>query len=315
MAGDWIKMRADLQTHPKVVRIASALNADRLRAVGGLHAAWCLFDAHSLDGSLDGYTPEALDALIGWPGFSMAMAAVGWLEVSECSLSLPRFDEHNGKSAKRRATETERKRASRMASEDPQNARGMSASGADKKRTREEKRRDSIPPKAPRKRGEAFDASEIELPPWVPREAWALWCADRKKRGKAITEAGARLQLKALDTYRGEGHSAQSVIEHSIAGGFQGLYPPKARHGQAQQQPAADPADWRATWKTIVAKGVELGLGEWSEALWSEGKATDFPTYRARVDRKVRELESGPADEAGQQKIADLIGGTVKRVA
>lgn len=31
MAGDWIKMRADLHTHPKVVRISSALDADRLR--------------------------------------------------------------------------------------------------------------------------------------------------------------------------------------------------------------------------------------------------------------------------------------------
>ncbi|MQI04921.1 hypothetical protein EI057_02935 [Escherichia coli] len=31
MAGDWIKMRADLHTHPKVVRMASALKADRLR--------------------------------------------------------------------------------------------------------------------------------------------------------------------------------------------------------------------------------------------------------------------------------------------
>lgn len=45
MAGDWIKMRADLHTHPKVVRMASALKADRLRIVGGLHSAWCLFDS------------------------------------------------------------------------------------------------------------------------------------------------------------------------------------------------------------------------------------------------------------------------------
>ena len=47
MAGDWIKMRGDLGTHPKVVRIMSALKADRLRVVGGLHAVWSLFDAHS----------------------------------------------------------------------------------------------------------------------------------------------------------------------------------------------------------------------------------------------------------------------------
>lgn len=140
MAGDWIKMRADLHTHPKVVRISSALRADRLRTVGALHAVWCLFDAHSTDGTLEGYTPEAIDDLIGWPGFAAAMQAVEWLEVSEDFVSLPRFDEHNGKSAKRRAMETERKRRERVA----ETSGNVSASDADKKRTREEKRREEV---------------------------------------------------------------------------------------------------------------------------------------------------------------------------
>lgn len=132
MAGDWIKMRADLHTHPKVVRIASALQADRLRIVGGLHSAWCLFDAHSVDGKLEGYSCATLDELIGFPGFSAAMVAVGWLEESEGNLAMPRFDEHNGKSAKRRAQDATRKKE----------VRKMSASQADEKRTREEKRRE-----------------------------------------------------------------------------------------------------------------------------------------------------------------------------
>jgi len=132
MAGSWIKMRADLQTHPKVVRISSALKADRLRAIGGLHAVWCLFDAHSIDGSLEGYTPEMLDSLIGCAGFTRAMESVGWLSVSPNSLSLPRFDDHNGQSAKRRADDSMRKRG----------VRNLSANEQDKKRTREEKRRE-----------------------------------------------------------------------------------------------------------------------------------------------------------------------------
>lgn len=134
MAGDWIKMRADLHTHPKVVRMASALKADRLRIVGGLHSAWCLFDVHSVDGYLDGYSADTLDDLIGFPGFSRAMMAVGWLEENGESLVMPRFEAHNGQSAKRRAQDADRKR----------NVRKMSASEADKKRTREEKRREDI---------------------------------------------------------------------------------------------------------------------------------------------------------------------------
>ncbi|WP_335267741.1 DnaT-like ssDNA-binding domain-containing protein [Enterobacter hormaechei] len=134
MAGDWIKMRADLHTHPKVVRMASALKADRLRIVGGLHSAWCLFDVHSVDGFLDGYSADTLDDLIGFPGFSRAMMAVGWLEQNGESLVMPRFEAHNGQSAKRRAQDADRKR----------NVRKASASEADKKRTREEKRRGDI---------------------------------------------------------------------------------------------------------------------------------------------------------------------------
>lgn len=142
MAGDWIKMRADLHTHPKVVRISSALKADRLRTVGGLHAVWCLFDAHSDDGQLDGYTLEAIDDLIGWPGFAGAMLAVGWVELGDEFVRLPRFDEHNSRSAKRRALETERKRRDRESVTDD---RKLSAPHADGKRTREEKRRVDIP--------------------------------------------------------------------------------------------------------------------------------------------------------------------------
>lgn len=132
MAGDWIKMRVDLASSPKVVRIASALCADRLRVIGGLHAVWSLFDAHSSDGVLDGYTTDAMDELIGFRGFAAAMVSVGWLLDDGDALRATRFDEHNGQSAKRRAMETERKR----------NERNVSASDADEKRSREEKRRE-----------------------------------------------------------------------------------------------------------------------------------------------------------------------------
>lgn len=135
MAGDWIKMRTVLQTCPKVVRMASATNADRLRTVGALHAVWCLFDAHSEDGMLHGYTPQILDEMIGWPGFTKAMGLVDWIVIGENSLTLPEFDSHNGQSAKRRAQESDRKRQVRLSAK-------TSAIDADKNGTREEKRRE-----------------------------------------------------------------------------------------------------------------------------------------------------------------------------
>jgi len=160
MAGDWIKMRTNLPTHPKVVRIASALDADRLRVCGGLFAVWCLFDTHSVDGKLDGYTVEVLDNMLGFPGFGAAMCRVGWLEVDGESLSTPRFDSHNGTSAKRRAQETDRKREDRK----------LSASNADEKRSREEKRREEempclSPAMLPTDEGEAMRHNQLGVEP------------------------------------------------------------------------------------------------------------------------------------------------------
>lgn len=144
MAGDWIKMRMALSTHPKVIRMATALRTDTLHIVGALHAAWSIFDTHSIDGRLDGYTPGALDQLIGLKGFSHACAGVGWLELekSPTALVVPRFTEHNGQSAKRRAQDAARKRDARTAVD-------VSASDAEKKRIRKEKSRDINTPLPP----------------------------------------------------------------------------------------------------------------------------------------------------------------------
>lgn len=138
MAGDWIKMRVDLQTHPKVVRILSATMSDKFRVVGGLLAVWSIFDAHSADGILNGYTPNVLDHIIGWEGFCQAMIDVGWMVYDgHETLMLPEFEEHNGKGAKRRAEDQKRKRNDRQ--DRPESVRKNSGQNADDLRTREEK--------------------------------------------------------------------------------------------------------------------------------------------------------------------------------
>jgi hypothetical protein len=76
-----------------------------------------------------------------------------------------------------------------------------------------------------RKKG-SFDAGGIELPDWLDAETWQSWCRDRASRGKRITEDAARLQLRKLAEYREQGHEPATVIEHCIANGYQGLFPP-----------------------------------------------------------------------------------------
>lgn len=139
MAKDWIKMRMDLSSHPKVVRILSATKSDKFQVVGGLHAVWSVFDVHSEDGTLDGYTPETMDHIIGWDGFCNAMMSVGWLEYDgDETLAMPGFDTHNGQSAKRRADETERKRKERNSADKMRTGCGQTE---DKKRSRVEESR------------------------------------------------------------------------------------------------------------------------------------------------------------------------------
>lgn len=208
MAGDWIKMRSDLQTHPKVVRISSALKADKLRVIGGLHAVWSLFDAHSSDGTLEGYTSDALDHYVGWLGFCAELMRVGWLQGSGESLTTPRFDEHNGQSAKRRAQETQRKRVSRATGE-------MSADDADKKRSREEKRREDI----------SVSKDTGGKPPSDPVKQ-EIWDA-----GRSILQA-ARMPAKQVGTFLGklvQDHGSALVLD--------------AVRAAVKEQPA-DPAEY-----------------------------------------------------------------------
>ncbi|WP_313285495.1 Pyocin large subunit-like protein [Pseudomonas sp.] len=224
MAGDWIKMRIDLQTHPKVFRMVSALQADRLRIIGGLHVAWSIFDTHSSDGVLVGYTVEAMDAVVGWPGFTQAMIDVEWASVNDGgSLVMPRFDEHNGASAKRRANDSERKRNERKSP-----VRNLSASDADSLRTREEKRREEKKEQdqkqgagAPAKSGK-FDPLTAK-PENVSVKAWADWCQHRKEIRKPLTAKSCEQQAKAL-----VGHSApDQVLATSISNGWTGIFPDK----------------------------------------------------------------------------------------
>lgn len=203
-------MRADLFTHPKVVRMSSALKADTLRTVGGLMSVWCLFDAHSEDGLLDGYSPEVLDAHLRWDGFSQAMMSVGWLTSDHSQgLLLPRFDTHNGQSAKRRAQDTNRKRE----------ARNTSAPDADKKRTREEKRREeksSTDVEEKRSRS----SRPVTRPEGLTDSVWQDFLAIRKAKRSPLTQTAldgiAREASKA-------GMSLQQALEVCCARGWQGF--------------------------------------------------------------------------------------------
>lgn len=206
----WIKMDTGLRDHPKVVRMAGMLKSDCLRVVGALHAVWSLFDEHSPSGLLEFYTARILDDKIGWRGFCQAMQTVGWLIEDANGLTVPDYEEHNGPTAKRRASETKRKaesreacgddrtKAERIADKNRTESGQMSASDADKKRAREEKRREEPIPSEP-------DGSGAS-PPLSDRDrVWLL--------GPALLGEGARGLLGKLAKSFGEGVLADVLAE------------------------------------------------------------------------------------------------------
>jgi hypothetical protein len=164
MANDWIKVRCDLHTHPKVVRIMSAVCPQTCTVVGGLHYIWSLFDAHSTDGILEGYSLAMIDRMLGLPGFAQAVVDVGWLIVTPKGLQMPRFDEHNGQGAKRRAEDTSRKRVRRMSANDADTTR--TECGPEKRR---EEKNTKTPPIPQRGTGDADKPAPKKrlLPPYT----------------------------------------------------------------------------------------------------------------------------------------------------
>lgn len=199
----WIKMRLGLFTHPKIVRIASALNADRLRVIGALYAVWCLADEHTEDGVLRGYSLSALDESVGFAGFSNELKTVEWLEITTQGIVLPRFEEHNGQSAKRRAQEAQRKR----------DARKTSAPNADDVRTRVRERVRSKTPIVP-----------LNLPAGIELKDWQAFRDHRTAARKRLTPRAEELAVAKLHALSARGFDPKKLLEHAIEAGWMTFY-------------------------------------------------------------------------------------------
>jgi hypothetical protein len=148
MAADWIKVRVDLPDDPAVLAISRLLSISRDEVVGMLVRFWSWAQKYTEDGRILSASKADINRIVcgtdadevwnhAHTSFADALEKVGWLDVKSDSVSIPKFDRHNSKSSKRRALDAERKAKSRPQNR-PQSVRKMSASKADKMRTRVE---------------------------------------------------------------------------------------------------------------------------------------------------------------------------------
>lgn len=135
MAGDWIKVRTTLKDDPRVMAMADMLGVDDAHMVGVLVTFWSWADSHTEDGLVRNLSASRADKIGTLSGFASALESVGWAKIDSESgtIELVNFAEHNGNTAKRRASEAKRKASNRNI---PNESRNVSASNADKSRTK-----------------------------------------------------------------------------------------------------------------------------------------------------------------------------------
>lgn len=220
MSADWIKVRTDLHSHPKVVRMACAICAHAVRdpcgmtaarclVIGALHRVWSLFDAHSTDGVLAGYTLGIVDEMVGVPGFAAAMRDVGWLAADDKCLRMLDFDRHNGQSAKRRAEHAAQTRARRACAQDAHTQRTDCA--PEKRREEGEKNNGVV--REPLAAPDLIVREFGDVPPTRRRDATLdQWLAAWHGRGRASPEFVAA----ASDFFRARQDAGKPITPASM---------------------------------------------------------------------------------------------------
>jgi hypothetical protein len=147
MAGDWIKMRVNLVAHPRVLKVAERLLSDqrfvewsglayglpgfpppsakeseeeryvalrlaRYVVVTALLRFWGYANEHAKKNFIPCVTPKDVEEITGVPGFSDALAGVGWIvfNAAKGGVKLPDFEKHNTSADVRTSRAAERQK-------------------------------------------------------------------------------------------------------------------------------------------------------------------------------------------------------------
>lgn len=165
MAGDWLKMEASTPEKGEVLALTARMGWDDADlTVGKLFRLWRWFDQQTTDGNARGVTPALLDRIIGVTGFCRAVAEVGWLVIDDDGVRLPKFDRHNGSTAKSRAQTAQRvaKHKSNTKGNAQANAAGNAESVSEALPREEKRREESNTPQPPKGRSGA-----VSLKTWA----------------------------------------------------------------------------------------------------------------------------------------------------
>jgi hypothetical protein len=217
MAGDWIKMRTNLDSDPRVMRMADAMGITTAQVVGHLFQLWSWADQHTKNGNASSVTDVTLLKRIcnGAPSqWCVQLQNCGWLRVDENGISIPHFEEHNGQTAKTRALTQARVKRFR-------NADNVTDVTLKRYQRREEKRRVQEPlPLTP----SPVIPAALDTPTF--RATWTEWQVYRKPMGGCKNwDALWGRQLDMLTQFGPDG--AVRSLQQSMVSGWKGLFEPR----------------------------------------------------------------------------------------
>lgn len=298
MAGDWIKMRCNLWDDPRVARLCDLTDCGEAAIVGGLYWLWSAADQHSEDGLMPGLTRKSIDRKTGIQGFGDALESIGWVSFSDDGAGIVRFDEHNGKSAKRRCSESVRKMSARHAdkSETNEGQKPDKPQQSCAPREREEKSKPPISEQTTSTTITCYPEPEIPLSSSLSdfdarAKAMAARLAKREAaRGARVVATASDRRIVAwaqaglTDSQFSEAYDmamAQRESDRSnqpINVGFLDLFVAKILNpSDAPSSVSGVIKAWHETASGIEAKGKELGIPPPSAATGG------FPAFKARV--------------------------------
>lgn len=279
MAGDWIKMRCNLDTDPAVFQIAAQLGLDELSVVGRLWKVWSWADQHVSDCHAIGVTDVTLDRISGTPGFADAMRRVGWIEGDSDAPALPKFDRHNGQSAKRRALATERQSRKRHADVTPE-------SRTERDQRREEKSNTPIVPKG----DEAPSASAVEDP--LLLRAKAIFRMRPGPLDRGLARAWAKAQPAVAVTLESEWHQLEAYYAADISTRDDIRRRDLATLLNNWTTELTRAADWseRTGWHPENSEKKEKGAGEPDEEIWRAALEGLYPDGDLNAYRRWRDI-------------------------
>lgn len=148
-----------------------------------------------------------------------------------------------------------------------------------------------LPPPQAAARPARFNALDMDLPDWIPREAWASWCAHRAAKRQRLTEISVKQQVKFLTDQYMRGVPPAAIIEQSVRNGWTGLFELKGVSGGTDRQ-HRESASERTERKAAEFLGMARATGTRAQGIGREtghlALGQDEPDLRPPLDEFVQ---------------------------